>query len=181
MRTFLAISLPDQVRAQLARVQALVPVGRRVDPDGLHLTIAFLGEQSDQTLDEVHLSMQGLRAPAPEVRVTGLDLFGGAEPRILFAAVAANAQLDDLHKRVKARLHAAGLDLPRERFRPHVTLARLGAHLTADEAARLARFLQTYGATEASAFTASTLALYESVRGKAGNSYQVLAEYPLGI
>ena len=180
MRTFLAISLPDDVRAQLARVQGALRLGRTEPVENLHLTIAFLGEQSDACLDEVHLALQGLRASAPEVAIKGLDVFGGTEPRILFAAVAANDPLTELNKKVRARIHAAGLDLPHERFRPHVTLARLGGRLTPDELAQLARFLSQQGGLATTPFRPAELTLFESVIGKRGSQYYPLASYPLG-
>lgn len=181
MRTFLAIALPELQREQIAQLQRQLKTGRPVPSENLHLTISFLGEQTDAVMDEVHLSMQDLRAPCPEVAIAGVDVFGTYDaPRVVFAGVRDSRPLTDLHKRVRARLHAAGLDLRRERYRPHVTLARLGANPAPDELARLGRFISGYSTFAADAFVPAGVTLYESVKGKTGTSYHALADYPLG-
>jgi 2'-5' RNA ligase len=177
----MALTLPELQRHQLQRLQQALGIGRHLPPENLHLTVAFLGDQTDAVMDEVHLSMQDLRASRPEVVIAGVDVFGAPDaPRLVFAGVRDSRPLTDLHKRVRARLHAAGLDLRRERYRPHVTLARLGANPAPDELARLGRFISGYSTFAADAFVPAGVTLYESVRGKTGTSYHALADYPLG-
>ena len=47
------------------------------------------------------------------------------QPAVLWAGVAPQPGLGVLRDRVRGAVRRAGVDLPRERFRPHVTLARL--------------------------------------------------------
>ena len=51
------------------------------------------------------------------LRITGLDLFGGRMPRILFAAVAPDPGLSRLRDQVRRAAERAEIDLPRERSR----------------------------------------------------------------
>lgn len=44
MRLFIAIELPDDLKAALGRLRVDVPGARWVQPEQLHLTLAFLGE-----------------------------------------------------------------------------------------------------------------------------------------
>lgn len=178
MRCFIAIPLPDNVRALLSGVQADAPLGRIVDEVNLHLTLAFLDEVAAPLLAEVSRTLaEQVRAAPFEVRLSGMDCFGGKDPRVVFAEVADSPALTDLRDQVRRAVRSAGLDLPRTRFRPHVTLLRL-PRLRGDEQAALARYL---AASRIQArFTVDRFALYSSVLMPDGPVYAELAEYPLG-
>lgn len=178
MRSFVAIPLPDVLRARLAGVQAESPLGRPVDEENLHLTLAFLDEVEAPLLAEIARALADeVRAAPFEVRIAGLDCFGGKDPKLVFAQVADSAALTDLHDQVRRAVRRAGLDLPRRRFRPHVTLLRL-RRLQPEDQTALARFLSAQRLE--ARFTADRFALYSSVLMPDGPVYAELAEYPLG-
>ncbi|MFP4405392.1 RNA 2',3'-cyclic phosphodiesterase [Rhodosalinus sp.] len=180
MRLFLSIPMPEEVREVLEDVQIDLPAGRPADPDQFHLTLVFLDEQTEEAAQAIHEAMQGLRAEAVEVRLTGLELFGGRAPRVLHAGVADPEPLRALQSKVLARLRAAGVAPGRRRFRPHVTIARFG-HLRRDEVTLLERFLTENGHFEAPPFTARAIKLVHSVlRTGGGARHETLADYPLG-
>ena len=54
MRSFIAISPSDDVKAAFAPLQRALPVGRPVPSDNMHLTLAFLDDQTEETLEELH-------------------------------------------------------------------------------------------------------------------------------
>lgn len=179
MRVFVAIDMPDAVLDALEAVQDEVPVGRLMVPETLHLTLAFLGEVSDATLISVDEEMQRLRAEPFAVRLRGLGTFGNRSPSVLWAGVAPEPRLSALRERVRGAVRRAGLDLPRERFRPHVTLARYGARMSGDELERLRRFLSRYGDVELPTLEVREVTLFHSIRRSEGAVHEVLAEYPL--
>jgi hypothetical protein len=76
MRAFIAIDLPDDVRNRLEDLQEDLPLGRPADPDQMHLTLAFLGEQRDNVIEEVHEALLGLRFPAFELQLKARHLRG---------------------------------------------------------------------------------------------------------
>lgn len=178
MRAFVAIDLPDAARDSLLPLLEALPVGRPADPEQLHLTLAFLGEQPDDLIEEAHWALDGLRPPAFELRLAGLDTFGSRGQLVLWAGVADAGPLKALQARVMSALHGAGLPLERRRFRPHVTLARLGP-LGAAEAERLARFLSRWGAFPSPAFEVRDFALWRSTLLRSGAVHEELARYPL--
>lgn len=180
MRLFLSIPMPEEVREALEDVQIDLPAGRPADPDQFHLTLVFLDEQTEEAAQAIHEAMQELRAEPVEIRLTGLELFGGRAPRVLYAGVADPEPLRALQAKVLARLRAAGVAPERRRFRPHVTLARFG-QLRRDEVMRLERFLTENGHFEAPPFTATAVDLVHSrLRSGGGARHETLAEYPLG-
>ncbi|HBV54938.1 MAG TPA: RNA 2',3'-cyclic phosphodiesterase [Rhodobacteraceae bacterium] len=179
MRAFLALPLPDPIVTDLERLQQSIPCGRLVPAENLHLTLVFLDERSETELEEMHFALETFRAPALELRVNGLDIFGAQIPTSLHATIAPNPSLNTLHQRLRAALHGAGLVLERSRFRPHITLARFSNPLSIDQTAKLGRFLQARADLALPAFKATGFTLFESLRTKDGPVYEALADYPL--
>lgn len=179
MRAFLALPLPDTICDALERLQESIPGGNLIPPENFHLTLAFLGEQPEHALEDLHFSLEAFRATAFGVHLKGLDTFGTPDPTNLHIAAEPSPALLDLHKRLKSALHGAGIELERTRFRPHVTLARFTKGLTPEDAIKLGRFLQARANTVFDPFTVTEFTLYESIQTKHGSVYEPLASYPL--
>lgn len=177
MRAFVGLPLPDPVADALDAVAQALPAGRTVDCHNLHLTLAFLDDQPEQLLEALHDRLAALDWQAPRIVVTHLDLFGGATPRLIAAAVARDPALDALRDKVRGAARHCGIDLPRERFRPHVTLARLRGRPAPDMLARLQAAAGTRLDT-VPPFSAHRLALFRSTLGPEGADYDILADYP---
>jgi 2'-5' RNA ligase len=178
MRAFVAIDLPDPVLNALESLQEQIPLGRLTEPEQMHLTLAFLGEQPDDLIQAAHDALEGIRFPAFEMQLRGLGTFGNREPTVLWAGVRDPAPVKALHDRILPALHGAGLPLERRRFRPHVTLARFGPSEPADHE-KLARFLSRWEAFPCPAFTVEDFALWRSTLRPKGAIHDELARYPL--
>lgn len=178
MRAFIALDLPEAFLTPLARLQAGLTVGRPVPEENLHLTLAFLGDMSEPQARDVAEALAELRHPPVELELKGLDLFGGRRPNVLFAQ-AAGAGLENLHEKVAHLVRAAGIALPRERFRPHVTLARFPREMSAKDQARLGEFLTLNSPFALPADSADTVTLYRSHLREDGAIYDPLAEVEL--
>ena len=122
MRLFLAVPLSPPVREALRTAQAdLRRQGRGSfpPPENLHLTLAFLGETSD--LDGARAALAGVSCRPFSLAVGGsLDHFDD----LWWAAVRADAALEDLALSLQSRLRARGFRLEDRPFRPHITLVR---------------------------------------------------------
>ncbi len=176
-RTFIAIPMPEDAAARLANLVRGLSVGRRVPEENLHLTLAFLGDVSDDGLEELHDALSGIRARPVELRFQGLGTFGDDRPRAVWAAVAAEPALLDLQKQVERAARKAGLSPEVRRFVPHVTLVRMKGHR--EDAAPLARFLEERGAGSPPPVTAVAFSLMSSRLRPEGAVYEELARYPL--
>lgn len=180
MRAFIALPLPDPIRATLESLQAHLKVGRRADPQTFHITLAYLGDNvPDRDLEAAHEAMEGLAARPLTLRLDGLDTFGGGAPRVLFVVVQPDPALAALHRKVRSLLHGAGLMLPRERFHPHVTLARFPPAPGAGVELELAAYLGRNATFGSDAFTVHEVVLYRSTLTGDGAIHTPLAEYPL--
>lgn len=178
MRAFLALPLPKATADALLAVQATLPVGRPVPEENLHLTLAYLGDTSDDVLAALHDLLDSTGLPAPEVAFEGLGTFAEMERGLVFVGVTSNPVLDALHSKVAHLARAAGATLPRRRFRPHVTVMRANRQPQGPARDRLASALGLPVAIPG--FHARRLGLFQSELSSAGARHDLMADYPLG-
>ena len=176
LRLFVALDLPDPVRAELASYREAVAdaeVWRPVDAAAFHITLAFLGHRPDEDAAAVAALLPAGGA-APGLRLAGALLLPPRRARVLTVAVEdVDGALAPLQAAVSDRLAAAGLFVPEKRpFRPHVTLARLRSGARAPRAVVLE--------PPALAFSGTAVTLYRSHLGRGGATYEPLAVRPLG-
>jgi 2'-5' RNA ligase len=177
MRAFLAIPMPEETAAAMVAAQARLPTGRPVPEENLHLTLAFLGEAGAEVLSAVDEDLGAARLPVAEVRFGGLDTFAEMERGLVFVTVLADEGLTALQSKVERVARMAGADLPRRRFRPHVTLARSNRQPKGPARDRMAAALGL--AVTIPGFTATEVVLYRSTLGPGGALHEPLESYPL--
>ena len=177
MRLFLGISLPDSLRDAASGLQKGLPPGRPVPWDNFHITLVFLGDATDAMAEELDLALDGMRFVLPEIKLSGLGQFGNAEPRAVWIGVLPVAALEALHRRLANTARSVGLEVPRRRFIPHVTLTRF-ARDTVDPSA-VARAFEKRGRVELPAFQPVALTLFRSYLRPDGPEYEPLADYPI--
>lgn len=130
VRLFVAVTLPDRLREQIAAIQAdLPPPLRRTDPADAHLTLKFLGEaEPDPAREAVREAVRSAGVAPFEATLGGLGVFPSLDyVRVVWLGVRdGTEELTRLADAVEASTVAAGFD-PRdhEEFTPHVTLARM--------------------------------------------------------
>ncbi len=184
MRLFLALSLPDDLRAELAAVTAplreAAPAARWVHADKLHITARFIGEQPD---DFVPRAIAALAEAAARTPPLGLQLKGlGAFPtwsraRVVWAGVGYEPRLELLHHDLEVACMSLGLEVEGRPFRPHVTLARLEP--SGGEVARAIR-LAARGLRVRGHLPCTHVDLMQSTATPSGSAYTRLAAIPLG-
>ena len=135
MRMFVALVPPDEA---LEDLDAFLDVRREAgdfrwtDVSQLHVTLAFLESVPDRALDDLmdRLATAARRRVAVTTRVAG----GGAFPhsnraKVLWAGLepdeAGRAEVDRLAAGARAAASAAGVAVDGQRFRPHLTVARM--------------------------------------------------------
>ena len=177
MRAFVGLPVPEPWITPLIRAQKALPGGRDVDADDLHVTLAFLDDQPEEPLEALHeaLEMRGLSA-AP-LRAAGIATLGDP-PRAVVLDLAPDPALTALRDGVRAAARSAGIDLPRDRFRPHVTLTRYGGRAEPDMT-RLPRALSGIGDPDLAPESARLAVLWSSTLTPDGPIYETLATYPL--
>jgi 2'-5' RNA ligase len=133
IRSFVAIRLAETVReAVAATVARLRPLGSAVawvPAANLHVTLQFLGDQTEERLAEAEGALAAAAAASAPLDVTfhGVGAFPGLErPRILWVGMAAGAlEARRLQGRVAEALAACGFPRDERPWHPHLTIGRV--------------------------------------------------------
>ena len=96
-------------------------------PEGIHLTLKFLGETAAEKSESVRAALSGVHSPSPiRIRIAGWGFFPSERrPRVLWAGVEAGPELAELASAIEGVLEPLGIPAEEKPFRPHLTLARL--------------------------------------------------------
>lgn len=178
-RSFIALGLPEDLHAALRLVQMRLPLPARVEPEDFHLTLAFLGEQPDHVLQEVHEGLEALHMPPFTLRLTGVNGFGGAKLRLVWAGIAPSDPLMRLQAKVAQVAVRAGIAVKSAGFTPHVTLGRFPTPAP-DLLARLEAAMVAQQGFSAGPWPVTELGLYASYPRARGPRYDLLTSYSLG-
>jgi 2'-5' RNA ligase len=128
MRAFFALELPEEARAALGAWQRRQAESWRwARAEGLHLTLAFLGELDTPAIEAAKAVGQGvaMRHAAFDLCTTELGGFPRAEAaRILWLGLEAAPALNRLAEELRYDLGRADLPFDPKPFRAHLTLGR---------------------------------------------------------
>lgn len=178
MRLFFAIPLPAGVQEALAGVQqqlkSAVGGGSWPDPQGLHLTLAFLGEQDVARVPALVAS--ALRVAAGHstfwLRTSHLGWFPSARAaRVLWLGLEEEPRLLALAQDLRGGLRAEGVAFDAKPFKAHLTLARF-------RAPQAVAALEDPSAPWA--FEAREVVLFQSVQTPSGSHYVALGKAEFG-
>ena len=187
-RLFVAIELPDEIRAALAALQdelrRHVPEGLRwVRPEGIHLTLKFLGETPAEKLPAIQDALErAAGASRPHaLSLGGLGTFGsGSRPQVLWIALDGDVDATSaLQQQVEGGLEPLGFSRERRPFAPHLTLARVRPESARAAAAPLRGALEAVQPPRGE-MQVRELALIRSFLSPGGAVYQAVATFPLG-
>lgn len=185
MRLFLAITLPDEVCAGVARAmapaQAAAPQLRWVGAERLHLTMKFLGERPEGDVARIAESLGRALEAVPAFSATLRD--AGAfpnfrRPRAVWLGMHPHDLFANMSARLGAALAALGIAEENRPFRPHVTLGRLTSPLPAPQGESLERALRAI--RQSWTVPVREVVLMRSTLGAGGSTYTPLAVVPLG-
>jgi 2'-5' RNA ligase len=183
LRLFIAIELPADVLAALNDLQhnlqrdpALARL-RWVRPEGIHLTLKFLGAVPAKRLPEIEAGVAGAVVGIPQLELTlgNLGTFGSPRsPRVLWVDLAGDLDtLAKLQSQVEAEVVLLGFPAEPRRFSPHLTLARVPPERAAEAARPLAEAIANRDSV-CGAIRAEALALIKSDLQRGGAIYTQL-------
>jgi 2'-5' RNA ligase len=184
MRLFIAVSLPKELTDRAAALlPAALPALKRVPPELMHVTLAFLGWTPDEQLDRVVDAARAAAAgqPALDLAFAGAGRFPAAgRPRVVWLGVGEGADpLGGLAARVRAELGRRELAFDDRPFAPHLTLARVRAAASGPEARAVAAAVDGIRVPDLRT-RVDRISVVESVLSSTGPRYTTRAEAPLG-
>ena len=188
-RLFVAIELPDTVKAEIANAQDCLRDGlppnsaRWTRPDQFHLTLQFLGNvpaaSTPQLIDSLRAACQAI--PPMKLRASGIGFFPSHKsPRVVWVGVRDNQdQLPVLHAAVQEGSSRFTEEKSEERFSGHITLGRL-KDLRRPETNVLTKAAEKFSATSFGEWTTREVQLMRSRLSSGGAEHSKLATIPLG-
>jgi 2'-5' RNA ligase len=187
IRTFIAIELAPDLLRRIGHLQTRicedVPSGlvRWVRPEGIHLTLKFLGEVPATQIEAIATGMQSASAPhAPfGLTVQGLGCFPDPRrPRVVWVGVEEpSGALARLQREVERAMTPLGFAPEKRRFSPHLTLGRVKGHKP-DELGALGDYV-TQAKVQVGEMEVAAVHLIKSELRPAGAVYTALAVAPL--
>lgn len=122
LRLFYALWPDEDIRKRLVALQSQVN-GRKVIPENLHMTLAFLGQQSRDLLPALHQVMDELPFTAVALEIDRFGYF--QKPQVAWAGPSTAPQsLFDLQRSLMEKLVEFNVPLKDTAgFKPHITLA----------------------------------------------------------
>lgn len=156
-RLFIAIYPPAAAVADLAAVAAQLPFSRPhaeglslrpVPPEQWHVTVAFLGILDDAQAAAAQAAMRAAAAGtvrAPRLRLTGGGRFDNGRAGAAWTGLDGDLDvLHDLATRLRDALAGVGVPFDARPYQPHLTLARPGDRLDADQWREVLERLDAY-------------------------------------
>lgn len=148
-RTFVAVDLGQEIKAMLKATQdrllKQVPPRsvRWVQPEGIHLTLKFLGDTPLEGVERVKAALARAAAEtAPfEFTVGNLGCFPNTRrPRVVWVGIEEPAgALLGLRNAVEAYVAPLGFPTEGRPFQPHLTLGRVQQHASAADVEQIGR------------------------------------------
>lgn len=179
-RLFTAFEVPPEIAAQLAFFRGGLHGARWIEPENYHVTLRFFGDidpRTAQALSDDLIETEALTGGVPlRLAFDEIGVFGGRQPRALYARVKPDALLSRLQAAQEAIARRNGLAPETRKFAPHVTLARLRGVTAGAVGGWLAERAYPLALT----FEAACFALFSSRDSVGGGPYRVEAVYPLG-
>jgi RNA 2',3'-cyclic 3'-phosphodiesterase len=187
---FVAVDPPLRVREELTdwarrvAVEARSRGGLRVlAAPSLHLTLCFLGSRPVGEIDALAAAIDDCEEQTCELSVGAPLWLPPRRPRALAVEIHDHdGELARVHARVSGALSSvSGWQPERRRFRPHITLIRVGrgAFGTGRAGSVRARREQPLPATPWLSFVPEAIVLYRSWLASEGASYEALARSEL--
>ena len=155
IRTFIAIELDESVKDGLTklrkRLEGQAPRGsvRWVRPEGIHLTLKFLGDVPADQIEEITQALQkGCEGFAPfSLSCGGLGCFPNLKrPRVVWTGIQEETgTLAQLQRAIEEHVAPLGYPTEKRKFSPHLTLGRVQKRVSSGDLRRLGELV---GASE---------------------------------
>ena len=176
-RLFVAIDLPEAIKAQLKTLFTGLDGAKWVSHSQMHLTLRFIGDADEAQQAHIQTGLATIRATPFKMSLQGMGQFPPrGKPRILWVGIEAEAGLYDLQKRIEGIISKIGFEPADHAFSPHITLARFRMPPTMDI---VRSYIERHESFKSVAFDVNQFILYSSQLAQSGSIYCQEGVYPL--
>ena len=133
MRAFIAIELSDNIRDTLSQIQSHLKYSgadvKWIEKDNIHLTLKFLGEISEEKLQQVKLALEiiGKETRPFEISIKDIGAFPKIDhPRVIWVGLDKGVEESKtLAEKIDEELSKTGFAKESRPFAAHLTLGRV--------------------------------------------------------
>ena len=189
VRSFIAIPVPSEgIKVLQETVKSLhSDIGasvRWVRPEGIHLTLKFMGDIPAETVERVLevLPPVAARFSPFELSISGLGVFPNPRrPRVLWAGVEGDIEtLAALQLAVDLALGELGLPKEQRAFSPHLTLGRVRRDVSEGQSRKIGQVVAGGELPDVPSWTADTVNLMRTELDPAGSRHYLVGSAPIG-
>ncbi len=128
MRLFFAVNFNKEVKDRFAAVQNDLKKralkGNFTLYENLHLTLAFVGEVSENRAGQLRLIAERLRFEPFDLRFDHIGRFKRGNGDLIWSGAKKGAPLSSLYDKLSSQIRSAGFPVDSRPYTPHLTLAR---------------------------------------------------------
>ena len=133
MRTFIAIEIPEEIKKEMAglqqRLKSSAVEASWPRPEGIHLTLKFLGEVPEAKVSDIQAALKSAAADTGPLRleVEGVGTFPNPKnARVAWIGLSGDIEkLTTLQTLVEDSMARLGMEREDRPFTPHLTLGRI--------------------------------------------------------
>jgi len=137
MRLFIAVNFSDEIKSRILEVQERLRFqstrGNFTRPENLHLTLAFLGETSEEKLTCLRAIIDDIRSPSFDIPFNRTGCFTHSRKELWWIGTGRDgsglSSMKSIHEKLIRDLLDAGFSVDERPFNAHVTLAREVKHV----------------------------------------------------
>ncbi|HJX69951.1 MAG TPA: RNA 2',3'-cyclic phosphodiesterase [Dehalococcoidia bacterium] len=184
IRSFIAIELPSEIKAELVSLEERLKAGRYlfvkwVDPESIHLTLKFLGNIAQTTVPEIIEAVARVAQPISpfHLQIGGLGAFPNwRRPQVVWVGVGGEVEkLAVLQRGIDSALSPLGFPPESRSFSPHLTLGRFRERVLPKERQSFAQWACSVKFEASLSFEVNALSLMKSQLTPSGAIYSQLA------
>jgi len=187
MRVFIAIQLPEAVKNKLYFLQNKLREDKEniswVNPSNIHLTLKFIGEITDNKLQEIIKGAESALQGSLQFNITiaNLGVFPDpGHPRIIWAGIKeGNTEIIKLACALEESLERIGITREKREFFCHITLGRVKSLINTPGLTARIKELNNVLSNEDIAFEAKRITVFRSKLKSNGPVYEALKELNL--
>ena len=188
IRSFIAIELPDPVKASLSSLKDMMrparhPYVKWVGPEGIHLTLKFLGNIAQNRVPLIIEAIaQASQGVSPfQLQIGGLGAFPNLQrPQVIWVAIKGEVEkLAMLQTGIEQALVPLGFAPESRSFTPHLTLGRLRQQASPGERRSIGEVMMATEFESGPAMEVKEISLMRSKLTPSGAIYSRLASIEL--
>jgi len=183
MRSFIAISFPEELKEVLAGIQQELKQSRAdvkwVKPENIHLTLKFLGEIKEDLAEKICSVIKKIAQENSSfnLELSGLGAFPKLDsPRVIWLGIDNDRQIVKIAGELEKEMQCLGFAPEARRFSSHITLGRARSALNRPALVEQVKSLNQKVSSLKAGCSVERLTLFKSTLTPSGPIYEVICE-----